>query len=946
HGGVTNAAGVAALAAALAGRGGAASSGGCGGGGVAADGGPTAVAFAPMDWDAYVDLFPAAKPLLSRLLRVDGCGGPNGGRGGFDSAAPMNRDEVTCIILETAVEVMGSGGADLVATTDLTGEGGMDSLEALEFRRLLLGRLGLSGAAVPTTLLYDCPSPLAMAERLCLMRASAAASASALSAVAVPAAPVVLERRRLGKGEAAASMGGAAATMTVVPAPPSRAAAGTAATVASAAAGVAAAEEPWEEEGNLDNIFYLLYKLARAVAAYLYMAAVVTIPGWVFFHGAAIASGGGGGPVVDRLLTLFGAASSGGGADVVAGPVMTVLVVLPALWIAYGAVLCALVVASKWMLVGRLAPGTRFATHSWLHLRWWVVQRLMSFCGVLFVDEIRRTRFVVWYYRALGCRLGRDVFLNTNRIHDPDMIALGDGTVVNEHAIFKGHSLRGNVITLAPVRLGAAVVVMPSAIVGGGGAAVDVPAGRIVDSLCTDAHPTRRNPAAAGVAAELAAVHGAARQLAVQVGGDLFGLWVVAVAVGIAAYPAFLLLSALLAAQGVCPPAVADSAAGQMPHLAESGVAFAAFAGVFLVSRLYLPLAPAFAGAAPGMALACVRAAAAGPGAVVVAALSAGTSAATFAVLLMAVSILIKWTLVGRIRPTDPAGPGLSALTTYGIAKQASDRIIMSAMMRAVLMFNGGLGNALWLRLLGCRAGTRLTVMLNKNIYTEAELLDFGEDVHIGFASSTYCCLWTTPTRCQLRAVTAGDRALVGAGSVMLPGATIPAGAALGPNTRLTVRDAMRSNALHVGCPGSPAPVAVATYRPPARALTAWERVLYIAAPLPLAALAMACIALAALPALAAMAILGVSWGSPVACWAAPAVYLLFGTSLALASAALKWTTIGQQRPGVVRLWSPYHHRTLLVLVVQAAAHFLFVDLLRAGACYAWYCRLMGATIG
>ena len=43
----------------------------------------------------------------------------------------------------------------------------------------------------------------------------------------------------------------------------------------------------------------------------------------------------------------------------------------------------------------------------------------------------------------------------------------------------------------------------------------------------------------------------------------------------------------------------------------------------------------------------------------------------------------------------------------------------MSAMMRSVLMFNGNLGNSLWLWALGGPVGRRVSVMLNKNIYTE-----------------------------------------------------------------------------------------------------------------------------------------------------------------------------------------------------------------------------------
>lgn len=52
------------------------------------------------------------------------------------------------------------------------------------------------------------------------------------------------------------------------------------------------------------------------------------------------------------------------------------------------------------------------------HLLWWMIQRLQSFSGLIFVDEIRRGRLVVWYYRLLGAKLGRDVFLNTVRVSE------------------------------------------------------------------------------------------------------------------------------------------------------------------------------------------------------------------------------------------------------------------------------------------------------------------------------------------------------------------------------------------------------------------------------------------------------------------------------------------------------------------------------------------------
>ncbi|CAM9898190.1 unnamed protein product, partial [Ectocarpus fasciculatus] len=149
----------------------------------------------------------------------------------------------------------------------------------------------------------------------------------------------------------------------------------------------------------LDNVLYLVYKVVRALLAYIYMACVVMLPAWVFFWAVGKAA-----PLGGSCLLIF--------------------VTLPLAWMLYGLCLCLLVAASKWILVGRVRPGETFNTHSVRHLLWWTIQRLQSFSGLLFVDEIRRGRLVVWYYRLLGAKLGRDVFLNTVRISDPDLVTV------------------------------------------------------------------------------------------------------------------------------------------------------------------------------------------------------------------------------------------------------------------------------------------------------------------------------------------------------------------------------------------------------------------------------------------------------------------------------------------------------------------------------------------
>ncbi|CBJ29686.1 non-ribosomal peptide synthetase modules [Ectocarpus siliculosus] len=596
----------------------------------------------------------------------------------------------------------------------------------------------------------------------------------------------------------------------------------------------------------------------------------------------------------------------------------------------YGLCLCLLVAASKWLLVGRVRPGETFNTHSVRHLLWWTIQRLQSFSGLLFVDEIRRGRLVVWYYRLLGAKLGRDVFLNTVRISDPDLVTVGDGSTINEHADLSGHQIVGNrVVFGSGVTIGSGTVLLPSAYMA---PEAHVGNGRVVGALATAAHPTRRNSTPLAPPTPFTGVF-------LQVLADLVSLYFVAVAVGLAAFVGFRSFSFMLEMANVFP-GERMSALGYGP-LSGSTMAFACYAAVFLLNRLYLPVLLVFGGADVAVAYSFLTdTVLRDVGLPRVLALAA-VSAVVFHVTHMVLSVILKWVLVQRFSQVE----GVCCTTSWlGFRKQITDRLIMSAMMRSVLMFNGNLGNSLWLMALGGPVGRCVSVMLNKNIYTEPELLTLGDDMHVGFASSTYCSIYTAPNSFTLRKTFIGDRGLNGAGSVTLPGATLPHGAALGPNTRLGPSDEVREGALHLG---SPAPVVAGRYASPPRELSRLERWLYLLAPLPLAAASTAITLSAAFWPLLALARAAEALGGPgVACLLTPLAWLGLGVSLAVTGAVGKWTIIGKQHPSDTKLWSVYHYRTLLVLYLQIHAHFLFVDILRRGKMFNCYARLLGASVG
>ncbi|CAM9154206.1 unnamed protein product, partial [Sphacelaria rigidula] len=620
-------------------------------------------------------------------------------------------------------------------------------------------------------------------------------------------------------------------------------------------------EESWEEEANLDNALYLLYKAFRAFLCYLYIAAVVMLPTYAFFWSVRQVA-----PVVSVAFSMF--------------------VVLPLAWMGWGLCLCTMVVASKKVLVGRVRPGESFTTHSLRHLLWWTMQRLQSFSGLLFVDEIRRSRLIVWYYRLLGAKLGRDVFLNTVRISDPELVTVGDGSTINEHADLSGHRVVGNrVIFGSGVTIGQGTVLLPSAYLA---PEANVASGRVVGALATALHPTSHNSTPLAPPTPVA-------EVCLQVMADIVSLYVVAITVCVAAFAGFQSFSYMLDVADIFPGKHLGGHLGYGP-LAGSNVAFVCYTAVFLLSRLYLPVLLVFAGADAALALSFLTDTVLGEKGLPLVLAVAAVSAVVFHLCHMVLSVCLKWILVQRFSPVD----GVCHTTSWlGFRKQITDRLIMSAMMRSVLMFNGNLGNSMWLRALGGPVGRCVSVMLNKNIYTEPELLTLGDDMHVGFASSTYCTMYTQPNAFTLRKTFIGDRGLCGAGSVTLPGATLPHGGALGPNTRLAGTDPVRERALHLG---TPVPMVAGKYTSPPRKLSVLEKVLYFAAPVPLAAISTAITLSAAFwPLLGLAHVAEASGGAGMACFFTPLAYLGFGLSLAVTGAAAKWVIIGMQHPSDTR---------------------------------------------
>ena len=97
-----------------------------------------------------------------------------------------------------------------------------------------------------------------------------------------------------------------------------------------------------------------------------------------------------------------------------------------------------------------------------------------AICGQLhrstqpFLNHIVPSFFANAYYRLAGCKIGKNVNINTSTINDPSLVELGDNVVVGGGATINGHLVEKGNIVLEKVIVGKNSTVGGATMVGPG----------------------------------------------------------------------------------------------------------------------------------------------------------------------------------------------------------------------------------------------------------------------------------------------------------------------------------------------------------------------------------------------------------------------------------------------------------------------------------------------
>ena len=544
-------------------------------------------------------------------------------------------------------------------------------------------------------------------------------------------------------------------------------------------------------------------------------------------------------------------------------------------------------VAVKWLVLGRIKPGVH-RVWGFYYWRWWLVERILAATPTTYLVG---TQWLPIYLRLMGARIGPNVHLAADAIRTFDLLTIGADTSLGVDARVEGYTMEDGCLILGPITLGercyvgARAVLAPGTVMEDGASLGELsllPAGgRIPAGARWVGAPARPVPLDEGDRLRAAAVthRASARRKAAFLGLTALGVFLVPVT-----------------------------------YLA------AIFPGMVLLSNMYMRIPGYFRylWAAPLAAL-------------------------SYVILLTLEILIVKWLLVGRVRPGT-----YELFTGFALRKWFVDQFMevsldLLAPLYATLYLNP------WYRALGATLGPRAE--LSTAGAATPDLLAIGEEAFIADAASL-----GTPRydlgRATLLATAVGRRAFVGNSAV------VPAGTHLGDQGLVGVlstppldpREAAQFDASWLGSP----PIFLPrrqhasgfreedTFRPTRKLVALRLFIEYFRVTLPATGfVVLTCLLLTLMTELGEY----VGMGGAVALF--PLLYFLAGLVACLGAVAAKWVLMGRYRPCEKPLWCSFVWRTELVNAIHEDLATPWLLMMCLGTpLVPWFFRLMGARIG
>jgi non-ribosomal peptide synthetase-like protein len=130
------------------------------------------------------------------------------------------------------------------------------------------------------------------------------------------------------------------------------------------------------------------------------------------------------------------------------------LLLLPVTYGVACTIVALVVVLAKWLVMGRFRPFTHplYTTYVW---RLEAVNALYEFLATpLSLDAIQGTPLLPLYFRLLGAKVGKGVYLHTTGLIEFDLVTIGDYCSINQDSVLQTHLFEDRVLKASALTVG------------------------------------------------------------------------------------------------------------------------------------------------------------------------------------------------------------------------------------------------------------------------------------------------------------------------------------------------------------------------------------------------------------------------------------------------------------------------------------------------------------
>jgi non-ribosomal peptide synthetase-like protein len=121
----------------------------------------------------------------------------------------------------------------------------------------------------------------------------------------------------------------------------------------------------------------------------------------------------------------------------------------------------AIVIAAKWLIIGRTKPG-RYPLWGVYYFRWWLVKR---FLGLVHNKWFQYSPLMRFYLSALGAKIGKDAIIGEVEPGAVDLISIGAGASIGSIANFANARVEGNELIIGTIGIGDNVYIGSSCVI-------------------------------------------------------------------------------------------------------------------------------------------------------------------------------------------------------------------------------------------------------------------------------------------------------------------------------------------------------------------------------------------------------------------------------------------------------------------------------------------------